>query len=191
MRRLAPSLLAVAVALAATPAFAQGMPQLQFGNPFTLWQVVWGAVIFIALYFLLMRLALPQVSSVLELRAATIAGDLQAAHAAKAEADAAVAEMTEETRRARAEAQAEIAAAVDEAKRHAAEQAAELNEKLEKQLAEAEARIAAAHAAAMGALREVVTDTTGALVVRLTGKPANDDRIGAAVDSVLRGRGNA
>jgi F-type H+-transporting ATPase subunit b len=191
MRHLTPPLLAGAVALTATPAFAQGMPQLQFGNPFVTSQVLWGAIIFIVLYVVLARFALPQVGSVLELRAATIAADLQAAHAAKAEADTAVAEMTEENRRARAEAQAQIAAAVDEAKRRAAEQAAELNEKLEKQLAEAEARIAAAQAAAMGALREVVTDTTGALVVRLTGKPANDDRIGAAVDSVMRGRGNA
>ncbi|HEX3351044.1 MAG TPA: F0F1 ATP synthase subunit B [Acetobacteraceae bacterium] len=191
MRRLTPLLVFTAVGLAAAPAFAEGMPQLAFSNPFTTAQILWGAIIFIVLYGILARFALPQVSSVLELRASTIANDLQAAHMAKEDADAAVAEMTETNRKARAEAQAAIAAAAEAAKRRAEEQAAALNEKLEKQLAEAEARIAAAHAAAMRALRQVVTDTTGALVVRLTGEPANDDQIGAAVDSMMRERSNA
>ena len=77
MRHLRTLLVTGGLALVASPAIAQGMPQLQFGNPFLTAQILWGAIIFIVLYFVLARFALPQVSSVLELRAATIAADLQ------------------------------------------------------------------------------------------------------------------
>ena len=45
------------------------MPQIDFTTPLTTSQVVWGAVIFIVLYFTLSRNALPLVASVLEERA--------------------------------------------------------------------------------------------------------------------------
>ena len=67
---------------------AGGMPQLDFQNPLTLSQVVWGAIIFVVLYILLSRFALPKVGEVLEERAAHIARDLEGARAAKSKADA-------------------------------------------------------------------------------------------------------
>ncbi|MBV9785043.1 MAG: hypothetical protein JO264_14625, partial [Acidisphaera sp.] len=68
---------------------SSGMPQLNFANPLTTSQVVWLAIIFFALYLLVSRWALPQVTEVVEGRAQSIAGDLDAARHAKAEADAA------------------------------------------------------------------------------------------------------
>lgn len=165
-----------------------GMPQLDFANPLTTAQVVWLAIIFIVLYLLLSRWALPQVAAVLEMRANRIQADLVAAQAAKTSADAAVAELTAATREAQASATAEINSAVDAANQAAAAQAASLNARLEKQLAEAEQRIAAARAAAMGALRNVATDTAAAVVTRLVGSAPAPGAVEQAVDAALAAR---
>ena len=69
---------------------ADGLPQLDFANLLTSYQVIWGVVIFVVLYILASRSALPQVSSVLEERAKRIAGDLEDAKDAKARADAGI-----------------------------------------------------------------------------------------------------
>jgi F-type H+-transporting ATPase subunit b len=192
MGRVPPRLIAMlAVAgLFGTPtvAMAQGMPQLNFANPLTLSQVWWGAVIFVVFLLLCWRWGLPQVSSVLERRAAAIAADLEAAHTAKEAADRSVAEMTQAIARARAEAQASINAALDAAKQEAAARAAELNTCLEAQLHEAEERIHAARGAAMTALREVATETAGTVVARLTGQPAEPARLESAVGAALAAR---
>ena len=179
--------------LLASAAFAAeekkgGMPQLHFDNPLTISQVVWGAILLIVLYLLLSRWALPKVGEVLEMRAAKIQGDLEAAQSAKAAADSAVAELTSATRQAQATAQAEIASAVASAKEAAASQSATLNARLEAQLAEAEQRIAAARGAAMGALRAVAVDTANAVVTRLVGQAPAGSAVETAVDAALAAR---
>ncbi len=182
----------LAVALfASSPAFAEGMPQLDFKNPLTTSQIVWLAIIFFTLYLLLSRWALPQVAEVLEMRAATIGRDLDAARLAKEEADSAVVELTHATREAQASAQASIASAVDAAKAEAALRSAALNAKLDVQLNQAEQRIDIARAGAVGALRQVATDTAHVVIARLTGQPANDDAVNHEVGAVLTIRGQA
>ncbi|MBN9562144.1 MAG: hypothetical protein J0H14_15665 [Alphaproteobacteria bacterium] len=168
---------------------AEGMPQLDFANPLTTSQVVWGAIIFIILYILVSRWALPQVSSVLDQRAATLEADLEAAHAMKTKSTEAVTELTATIARARAEAQAAINAAVDRAKQEAATQTAALNERLERQLQEAEQRIGEARSAAMSALRQVATETTTTVIQRLTGTAPDTRAIEGAVGSALAARG--
>lgn len=169
----------------------EGMPQLDFANPLTLAQVVWGGIIFFVLYLLLSRWALPQVAEVLETRAATIATDLDAARHAKDEADQAVAAQTEATRQANAAAQARIAEAVGQAKQQAEARSVELNARLDTQLAEAETRISAARSSAMAALRDVATDTATAVVTRLTGFAPDAGRVRDAVGAELEARGQA
>ena len=171
----------VALLLMAAGPEKEGMPQLNFKSQLTTSQVVWGAIIFTLLYFALSRWALPKVGTVIGDRRARIGGDLETARAAKSEADAAVAELTEATRRARAEAQASIAAATQQAKAEAAAQAATMNERLDAQLAEAEGRIAAARSAAMGALQQVAGETATTVVTRLTGQAPDATRIDQAV----------
>lgn len=182
-------LLLAAFLLLPTAAMAEGMPQLNFANPLTSTQAIWLAVIFAVLYVVMGRFALPKVGSVLEERATHIAHDLESAMAAKNRADTAVAEMAEATAKARAEAQAAINAAVTEAKQAAARQAAELNERLERQLAEAETQIDAARSAAMGALRQVATDTAAVVVSRLISAAPDTERLNQAVDRALAARG--
>ena len=184
-RRLA---LLAALLLAPAAAMAEGMPQLDFANPLTTSQVVWGAVIFVALYLLLSRLALPRVAEVIEERARHIAADLETARASKARADTAATEVAAATAHARAEAQAAINAALDAAKGEAAARIATLNERLEKQLQDAEAQIGAARAAAMRALREVATETAATVIARLTGAPADLQRLDGAVGAALASR---
>jgi F-type H+-transporting ATPase subunit b len=181
--------LATGLLLVPAVAMAQGMPQLDFKNPLTTSQVVWGALIFIVLYILASRVALPKVGEVLEERASHIARDLESAQAAKASADAGMAEAETATQKARAEAQTAINAALDEAKQAAASQAMALNERLEKQLQDAEAQIAAARAGAMQALRQVATDTAATVVARLTNAPADPQRLNNAIGSALAARG--
>ncbi|SDB72319.1 F0F1 ATP synthase subunit B family protein [Belnapia rosea] len=194
--------IATLLSLVALPAMAQvasehpgatssaGMPQLDFGNPWTIAQVVWMLIIFGALYYVMARYALPQVEGVLAARRARIEGDLETAQAAKQRADAAMAEHQAATARARAEAQAAINAATQKAQAEAATRAEALNAKLAAQIAAAETQIATARDNAMGALRQVATDTADALVTRLMGQ-SDSAGVAAAVDRELAARGQA
>jgi F-type H+-transporting ATPase subunit b len=190
-RRCFRSVAAVCAALLLFPTLAfakEGMPQLDFANPLTKGHVYWGAGIFLVLYLLVSRWGLPQVASVLDERASKIAGDLEAARAAKVNADAAVAELTDATQRARAEAQAAINRAADKAKQIAATQSAELNAKLDAQLAEAEGRIAAARGSAVHALRQVARETADTMITRLTGTQPDTQTLDRAVAAALAAR---
>ncbi|HUZ64006.1 MAG TPA: F0F1 ATP synthase subunit B' [Acetobacteraceae bacterium] len=173
----------------AAEAQQSGMPQLDFANRLTTSQVVWMALIFIGLYAVLSRVALPQVEAVLETRARRISSDLDAARAAKADADTAVAEMTGATKRAHAEAQSSIAAAIATAKAEAEARSHVLNERLDAQLAEAEGRIKVARQSAMGALRQVAMDTAAVVITRLTGTAPQPQALETAVGAAMSARG--
>jgi F-type H+-transporting ATPase subunit b len=192
MRRLSaiPALLGACLGLLLpTAAMAEGMPQLDFANPLTTRQLIWGAVIFILFYLLASRSALPLVGSVLQERANHIARDLDNAHHAKLASDKAAEEAGAAAAKARAEAQAAINTALDKANADAAQQAAVLNERLERQLAEAESQIAAARSAAMSALRQVATDTAATVITRLTGTSPDTARLNNAVGAAMASRG--
>jgi F-type H+-transporting ATPase subunit b len=186
--RIIPAIAAGLVTLSSA-AMAKGMPQLDFTTPLILSQVVWGAIIFVVLYILLSRTGLPMVASVLQERAAKIAKDLDDARAAKAGADAGMAEADQATATARAESRAAINAALEEAKNAAAAQAEALNTRLEKQLQDSEAQIARARASAMSALRQVATETAATVVTRLTGTAPDAARLDGAIGSALAARG--
>ena len=182
---------AAALSCAALPAYAETMPQFDFANPLLRAQVVWGAIIFVALYVAASRVGLPAVASVLEARAATIGGDLEQARLARDRADRAVAELNEARRVAFGEAQAALAAATQRAKEAADAKSVEVNTRLDRQLAESRAQIEAAHATAMASLSGVAADTADALVARLTGRRADPARVRAAVNATLGARGLA
>jgi F-type H+-transporting ATPase subunit b len=184
------SLAAAAALLVATgTALADTMPQLQFGNKLLTAQVIWGALIFAAFYWAVSRVGLPKVTSILEMRAQTIARDLNQARDARADADRAVAELTAARNKAYAQSQAAIADALAKAKADAVARAAEQEAQLESQLAESEARIGQARAAAMGALREVASETALAVITRLTGLHPDEGTLNQAVGHALAERG--
>lgn len=184
------ALLALFLVSAPSTAFAaEGMPQLDFANPLTLSQVVWLAIIFLAFYLLLARSALPRVRAVLTDRAARIEGDLQTARTAKEQADHAAASVAEGTRAARAAAQGRINEAVTQAKAEAATRAHADDQRLNAQLEEAEARIHASRASAMGALRQVASETAASVVQRLTGQIPAPGAVDSTVGVILAARG--
>ncbi len=180
--------LAAAACLLPGAAMAQGMPQLDFHSPLTTSQVVWGAIIFVLLYILLLRWALPQVGEVLDRRAAAIEADLNTARSAKAEANSAIDEMTQTVAQARGQAQTAINAAVDHAKQEAAARSAVLNERLEAQLQAAEQQIGQARTSAMSALRQVASETAATVIHRLTGAAPDMHAVEGAVGTALAAR---
>jgi F-type H+-transporting ATPase subunit b len=170
-------------------AHADTMPQLQFGNPLLLSQVVWGAIIFVLFYIGVSRFGLPRVDAILDMRAGVIGGDLEQARQAKRQADQAVAELNEARRVAYAESQAAVNAAMQKAKDAAAAQAEAANARLDRQLADSEAEIAAARTRAMASLREVATDTAAAVIARLTNRQPDPAHIRQAIEHGIRARG--
>jgi F-type H+-transporting ATPase subunit b len=188
IRRIAAGLIAAMLA-APGAAMADGLPQLDFANKLTTYQVAWGALIFVILYVLASRTALPKVEAVLEARAKRIAGDLDSAKDANERAAAGAKAAADATAQARAEAQAAINAALESSKQAAAVQAAVLNERLDKQLKEAEGQIASARGAALAALPGVATDTAIALITRLTGVAPDPARLNSAINAAMAARG--
>ena len=188
MRACRTAFLALPLLAATAPAaMAAGMPQLDFANPLTKWQIVWGAVIFLLLYLVLSRSALPRVASVIEDRQGRIDGDLEAARQAKSEADRAAEELRRARRQASAEAQANLDRVMAEAREEAAKRTREMNERLDSELARAEAQIGAERARAMGSLRGIASETAQLLVERVTGRPADRALVEHHVDGALSG----
>ncbi|WP_428395443.1 hypothetical protein [Lichenicoccus sp.] len=158
---------------AAGGAWARGMPQLDFKNPLTIWQVVWGAVVFAGLYLMLSRSALPRVAAVIEDRQGRIDTDLEAARLAKSDADRAISELRRARREAAAEAQANLDRVAAEAREAAAARAREMNARLDAELASAEQQIAAERKRALGSLGGIASETAQLLIERVTGQPAD------------------
>jgi F-type H+-transporting ATPase subunit b len=143
--------------------------------------LIWLAISFGLLYYLMSKIALPRVEGILKSRADKIASDLQSAHAAREKSERAAADHDKTIADAKAKAQAlaqqtqaKITADTD-AKHHALE--AELNAKL----ASAEKQIVETKTTAMASVESIAKDAASAIVERLTGRPADAKAVAAAV----------
>ncbi|QJF52638.1 F0F1 ATP synthase subunit B' [Roseobacter ponti] len=174
----------VATETAGTTGAAPGMPQLDFstwGN-----QIFWLILALLAIYFVLSRVALPRIASVLSERQGTITNDIAAAEDLKVKAqeaeaayDKALADARAEAQRIVAETKAEIQADLDAA-------IAKADEEIAAKSAESEKAIAEIREGALDAVKVVAADTARELVTALGGK-ADDQAITSAVDSRLKG----
>jgi F-type H+-transporting ATPase subunit b len=149
-------------------------------------QLVWLVLVFVALYLLMSRIALPRIGSILEERRQRIEADLAAAQRHKQESDAAIAAYEKALADARTRAQTlanetrEKEAAAAEAHRK------EVDAKLNARIAEAEKIVAGSREAAMANVRGIATEAAAAIVERLTGTaPAGQD-VAKAVGDVLK-----
>jgi F-type H+-transporting ATPase subunit b len=180
---------ALALSMVPAAAMAEGtMPQMDFQNPLTTAQVLWMVVIMVVLYLTLSRWGLPQIGNILERREHQIASDLAAAHAAKAEADRAVAELHATMKQAREKAQADIAKAEADAKAKAFADAKVLNDKLDAQLEYSEKQIAEARTTALAAIKPVAADVATTLMARLTGKAPDHAVLAPEIEAALAAR---
>jgi len=161
-----------------------GMPQLDlatFPN-----QIFWLVVTLVALYFILSRVALPRIGSVLAERAGTITNDIAAAEtyrAQAAEAEAAYQKALEDARAAAAkvveESRAEIQKDLDLA-------IAKADAEIAARTAESETRINEIRATAAEAVRAVAKDTTAEILAAF-GVSVDAASVSASVDDRLKG----
>jgi F-type H+-transporting ATPase subunit b len=149
-------------------------------------QLVWLAIVFVALYLLAGRVALPRIASILDARRERIAGDLAEAQRLKAESDEALAayEKSLADARNRAQAVANQRREKQNAEADAARKA--LDQSLGAQLAEAEKSIAVTKSAAMENVRGIAVEAAGAIVERLVGSAPTGTAVEAAVADVLK-----
>ncbi|MDQ4134954.1 MAG: F0F1 ATP synthase subunit B' [Pseudomonadota bacterium] len=147
-------------------------------------QLLWLAITFGLLYFLMSRFVLPQLSGIIEDRRQTIAGDLDEAAAMKTRAEEAgtAYEKSLAEARARAQALAQETRAKLSAESEARRKALEAD--LAERLAQAEATIATRKTEAMSNVRAIAAETAAAIVERLTGRAPSPQAIEAALDEV-------
>src|SRR6185437_1935429 len=146
-------------------------------------QLLWLALIFVALYLLMSRIALPRVGSILETRRQRIEEDLAEAQRFKDASDAAIAAHEKALAEARARAQAlasETRARAAEARRK------EVDAKLNARIAEAEKTIAGTRSAALANVRTIAGEAAGAIVERLTGIAPATEEVGQAVSNAMK-----
>jgi F-type H+-transporting ATPase subunit b len=149
-------------------------------------QLLWLALVFVALYLLMSRIALPRIDAILENRKQRIDGDLAEANRLKAESDEAIAiyEKSLADARNRAQTLANQTRERDAAEAEAARKA--LDAKLNAQIAEAETAIATRKSAAMANVQGIATDAAAAIIERLTGTAPAAREVEAAVSDVLK-----
>ncbi len=162
---------------------ASGMPQLDpssYPN-----QIFWLLIALVAIYFVLTRIALPRISSVLAERQGTITNDIAAAEELKQKAteaerayDRALAEARAEANRISEENKAEMQAQLDRASEKA-------EAEIGAQQAESEKRIAEIRDNAMASVEEVAKDTALAVVAAM-GFEADQSQVDDAVDRRLK-----
>ena len=150
-------------------------------------QLIWMAITFVALYFLMSRVALPSITDVLEEREFKINDALRKAEGLKQDAEDAAASYERVMAEARGKAQAEVRAVRESADGEAAERHAELNAKLSEDVAQAEAGIADARDAAAGSVRDMAIEAAASATERLIGQKVDAKSVGAAVEAVMKG----
>lgn len=152
-------------------------------------QAFWLIVCFGALYVIVWRLLLPKLSDIFEARQGKIEDDLTRAEKLKAEAEEVLRDYRSSLEKARAEAQSSLKAAADELAAEAARQVEVQGTALTKRGKDAEARIAAAKAEALGNVKAVAAESAGLAVSRLIGVAVGEDELAKAVDAAQGGSG--
>lgn len=148
-------------------------------------QLLWLAIFFGLLYWLMKKVALPRVGNILEGRAERISADLAEANRLKGEADAAIAAYEKALADARAEGHRIAAEMHEKVTAEAEAQQRKLEDDLNARLEVSDRQIAEAKATALSNVRGIAVDAASAIVERLTGAPAQAGEVEQAVDASL------
>jgi F-type H+-transporting ATPase subunit b len=144
-------------------------------------QVIWLAITFSILYVLMKRVALPRIGSVIEMRAARIAKDLEAADKLRRETQEAIAAYEQALAEAKARAHAIAQEGRNRVKEEVAAERAALERDLAAKTADAEARIHAAKLSALKEVNAVAAETASEIVRRLIGVAPSPPEVATAV----------
>ncbi len=162
-----------------------GAPFPPFNSSTFAGQLLWLAIFFGALYWLMKTVALPRVQNIIEGRMEKISADISEANRLKKETDAAIEAYEKALADARAEAQSIATAMHERSTEEAAETRRKLEAELNAKLDTADAQIATAKTAALGNVRGIAIEAGSAIVERLTGKAPAAPEIEQAVDASL------
>ncbi len=163
---------------------AIGMPQLCFD-----WwpnQIFWLILALLAIFFVLSRIALPRIASVLAERQGTITNDIAAAEDLKRKAGDAEKAYEKALADARTEAQKIAQQTRDEIKTELDAAMAKADSEIAAKTEESEKRISEIRASALENVEIVAKDTAEAIVQAL-GTTADSSQVNAAVDNQLKG----
>lgn len=148
-------------------------------------QIFWLIISFVALYWLMTKVALPRIKDTLEEREFRINDNLRKAEHLKKDAEDAIAAYEKLMTDARAKAQEQVNAVRERAQTDAHERHAELGERLAAEIAGAETRIAKARDEAVAGIRGMALETAALAVERLIGERPANDAVAASVDRIL------
>ncbi|MGC6516661.1 MAG: F0F1 ATP synthase subunit B' [Candidatus Puniceispirillaceae bacterium] len=175
--------------VATTTAFAAGdssggLPQLDIAT----WpnQLLWLVVTFTILFLLMNYMVTPRIGAVLEARRDKIAGDLDKAREADAEAKEMQVTYEKALASARADASDKAQAATKAANDKAAAAEAELAKKLAKKLATAEKKLATMRDEAMANLNDVATEAAQDTIKQLVGIKATKAEVTKQVKAAAK-----
>lgn len=177
------SLLALA-ASSADAAEKGGLPQLNFQTYGS--QIFWLVVGLVILFWLMSKVALPRIASVLEERADAIASDLDQAEEYKRKAEEAEQAYEQALADARAKAQEIAAETRAEIQKDVDAAMAKADAEISARTAEGEKRIAEIRESAMASVEEVATETAQAVIEAVM--PGSADA-GAVKSAVAKGLG--
>ncbi len=148
-------------------------------------QLFWLAITFGLLYYLMAKVALPRIGTILEERNDRIADDLAEAEKLKRETDEAIATYEQALGEARQNAHAIAQTARDKAKAKVEADRVRLEAELGDKIVAAETEIAAVTTAALAEVDAIARDAAEALVEALVGG-AGKAEIAAAVDAAMK-----
>ncbi|MDH3581436.1 MAG: ATP F0F1 synthase subunit B [Hyphomicrobiales bacterium] len=155
------------------------MPQLEFHD----WapQLVWLAISFVTLYFIMARVALPRIGTVIEERRDRIAADLDSAEQLKKETEEAIAAYEQALADARAKAHTIAQETRDKLKEEVEAERTDVEAEINKKTAQAEARIQASKTTALSQINDVAAETAEAIVKELIGGRVTKAELNAAM----------
>jgi F-type H+-transporting ATPase subunit b len=146
-------------------------------------QLVWLAITFVALYFLLKKIAIPRIGGVIEERQNRIQRDIDAAERLKDEIDGAMKTYEKSLADARGNATAIARTTQEKLSAEVDRERAGVEAATAKKLADAEARIAETKRKALSSVGEIASEIAGPVIKQLTGKDVSADEVKRALSA--------
>ncbi len=162
------------------------MPQLNVAA--YLPQLVWLAIFFVTLYFLMAKLALPRIAGVLEERTRRREDDLGRAEQLEAQAEAAAAAYQQVLAEARGSAHDRLTASAEEAKARAEAAIHERDQKLARTIAAAEAAVAESRHDALTEATAIAAQAARLATAKLAGIEVDEGAAEAAAEAARKAR---
>lgn len=147
-------------------------------------QLIWLAITFALLYWLLSKVALPRIGEVIEERRDRIQRDLDAAEKMKRDTEKALAGYEKALADARTRAGGMAKETRDKLTAEVDAERQRVDAQVHAKIAEAEASIAATKTKAMSSIGEIASDIAGSVVGKLTGNDASADEVRQALKQI-------